>query len=339
MKSSRTWAVISSATEPSVNVLLVGLGRWGEKHLRVLGELGVTLWVADVSPERLAWAVRHGVAPSRAVTDYRSALPLVDAVDVVTSADSHYEVARAGLAAGRHCFVEKPLARTAAEGRLLEAAAAAAGLVVQVGHIFRFHPVTGAVRDALDAGRIGAVRYATGRFSGFKRPRMDVGVTQTDAIHFFDLFAHLFDREPTRVSALQRDFLGRRLDDLSVTVVHYGEVPVIVEASYFTPGTWRECVLVGERGALVADYATSVVTLHLGEHRRHGAAWEAVETGKEELPTRREEPLRLELQAFLDACAGRASNPVPALAGVRALEVVEAAERSARSGAEVALTP
>ncbi len=142
-----------------------------------------------------------------------------------------------------------------------------------------------------------------------------------------------------RVSAVQRDFLGRGLDDLSVTVVHYGDVPVIVEASYFTPGTWRECVVVGERGALVADYATSVVTLHLGEHRQHGAAWEAVETGKEELPTRREEPLRLELQAFLDACAGRASNPVPALAGVRALEVVEAAERSARSGAEVALTP
>ena len=78
-------------------------------------------------------------------------------------------------------------------------------------------------------------------------------------------------------------------------------------------------------------------TLHLGEHRRHGNAWEAVETGKEELPTRREEALRLELQAFLDACAGRAANPVPAAAGVRALEVVEAAERSARLGSEVSL--
>ena len=322
-----------------MNVLLVGLGRWGENHLRVLHELGVLLWVADVSPERLAWAVRHGVAPSRAVTDYHQALEAVDAVDVVTSTDSHYEVTSAGLAAGRHCFVEKPLARTVAEGRLLRAAAAGAGLVVQVGHIFRFHPVTATLREALGAGRIGAVRYATGRFSGFKRPRMDVGVTQTDAIHYFDLFAHLFDREPTRVSALQRDFLGRGLDDLSVTIVHYGEVPVVVEASYFPPGTWRECVIVGERGTLVADYATSVVTLHLGEHRRHGQAWEAVETGKEELPTRRAEPLRLELQAFLDACAGRAVNPVPAAAGVRALEVVEAAERSARLGAEVSLTP
>jgi len=322
-----------------VNVLLVGLGRWGENHLRVLGELGVTLWVADVSQARLAWAIRRGVAPGRAVADYRAALGAVEAVDIVTSADSHWDVARACLGAGRHCFVEKPLARTATEGRLLEAAAGAAGLVVQVGHIFRFHPVTETLREALAAGRIGAVRYATGRFSGFKRPRTDVGVTQTDAIHYFDLFAHLFGREATGVSALQRDFLGRGLDDLSVTVVHYDDVPAIVEASYFPPGTWRECMIVGERGSLVADYGASTVTLHLGEHSKRGDAWEAVETGKEELPTRREEPLRLELRAFLDACAGRAANPVPVAAGVRALDVVEAAERSARLGAQVVLAP
>jgi len=320
-----------------VNILLVGLGRWGEKHLRVLGELGVTLWAADVSAERLAWAVRHGVEAKRAVADYRAALEEVDAVDIVTSADSHYTIARACLAAGRHCFVEKPLARTVGEGRLLEAAGDAAGPLVQVGHIFRFHPVTATLREALSAGRIGRVRYATGRFSGFRRPRMDVGVTQTDAIHYFDLFAYLFGRDATGVSALQRDFLGRGLDDLSVTIVHYGDVPAVVEANYFAPGTWRDCVIVGELGTLVADYGTSIVTLHLGEHRKHGEAWEAAETGKEELPTGRAEPLRVELQAFLDACAGRASNPAPASAGVRALEVVEAAERSARLGATVSL--
>ena len=320
-----------------MKILLIGLGRWGENHLRVLGELGVTIWAADLSPERVAWAIRRGVAPDRAVADYRVALGAVDAVDIVTPADSHSDIARTCLAAGRHCFVEKPLARTAADGRRLEAAAAAAGRVVQVGHIFRFHPVTAALREALDAGRIGAVRYATGHFSGFKRPRTDVGITQTDAIHYFDLFAHLFGSPATRVSALQRDFLGRGLDDLSVTIVHYGDVPAVVEASYFAPGTWRECMIVGERGTLVADYGASTVTLHLGEHRRRGDAWEAVETGKEEIPTRREEPLRLELQAFLDACAGRVPNTVPASAGVRALEIVEAAERSTRLGQDVSL--
>src|SRR2546427_725353 len=253
MRSSRTWAATSSpATEPpAVNILLVGLGRWGEKHLRVLGELGVTLWAADVSAARREWAVRHGLEPRRALADYREALSHVGAADLVTSADSHHAVARECLAAGLHCFVEKPLARTAAEGRDLEAAAAAAGRLVQVGHIFRFHPVTATLRDALESGRIGRVRYAAGRFAGFKRPRADVGVTHA-----------------------------------------------IVEANYFAPGPWRDCVIVGERGALVADYGSSVVTLHLGTHLKRGDAGEAVETGKEELPTRRDEPLRLELQAF-----------------------------------------
>jgi len=320
-----------------VNVLLVGLGRWGEKHLRVLGELGVTIWVADVSGARLAWAVRQGVEPGRAVPDYRSALAHVDAVDIVTPADGHYAVAAECLAAGRHCFIEKPLARTTAEGRELEAAARVAGRLVQVGHIFRFHPVTAALREALGAGRIGRVRYAAGRFSGFKRPRADVGVTQTDAIHYFDLFAHLFGREATRVTSVQRDYLGRGLDDLSWAVVHYGDIPAIVEANYFVPGTWRDCVIVGERGALVADYGTSVVTLHLGEHLKRGEAWEAVETGKEALPTQRGEPLRLELQSFLDACTGRAPNLVPAGDGVRALAVVEAAAQSAQLGRTVTL--
>ena len=208
---------------------------------------------------------------------------------------------------------------------------------MQVGHIFRFHPVTATLREALGAGRIGRVRYATGRFAGFKRPRADGGVTQADAIHYFDLFAHLFDRDATRVDAIQRDYLGRGLDDLSWTVVHYGDIPVSVEANYFVPGNWRECVIVGEHGALVADFNGDAVSVHLGEHRRRGHAWEAVETGKEELPVNGEEPLRLELSAFLDACAGKAPNLAPAAVGVRALDVVEAAAQSARLGRSVIL--
>jgi UDP-N-acetylglucosamine 3-dehydrogenase len=313
-----------------MNVLLVGLGRWGEKHLRVLTQLGATVWVADLAAERRAWATGQGVDPGRAVADFREALPHVDAVDVVTPADSHRAVAETCLHAGRHCFIEKPLTVSVADGRAVAAAARAAGRVVQVGHVFRFHPVTATLRAALAGERIGAVRYATGRFSGFKRPRTDVGVTHTDAIHYFDLFAYLLGREATRVSAVQRDYLGRGLDDMSVTIVAYGEVPVIVEANYFVPGAQRECVVVGEGGALLADYGASTVTLHAGEHRRRGEAWEAIDTGKEELPARGEEPLRLELEAFLAACAGRRPCPVPAEAGVHALEIVEAAARAAR---------
>src|SRR5437879_3489876 len=144
-----------------MNVLLVGLGRWGEKHLRVLRELGATVWVADVAPARLEWARRQGVEPARAVRDYREAIARVDAVDIVTPADSHRAIAGECLAAGRHCFVEKPLAATAAEARELEAVGRAGGRLVQVGHIVRFHPVTATVRQALAPLRSGRVGDAT----------------------------------------------------------------------------------------------------------------------------------------------------------------------------------
>lgn len=313
-----------------MNVLLVGFGRWGEKHLRVLREIGVTPWVADVRRERRAWAVAQGIDEARAVEDYRAALPLVDAADVVTAADSHFAVAEACLASGRHCFVEKPLGMTAAEGRRLGALARDTGCVLQVGHILRFHAVTATLRAALAAGHVGAVHYATSRFAGFKRPRTDVGVTHTDGIHCFDLFAHLLGRAATAVTAVQRDFLGRGLDDMAVTTVEYGGVPVSVETNYFVPGAYRECVLVGGRGSLVADYAASTVILHRGEFHRKGADWEVVDTGKEELPARGGEPLRLELEAFVDACAGHRSVAVSAEDAVAALEVVEAAALSAR---------
>ncbi len=103
------------------------------------------------------------------------------------------------------------------------------------------------------------------------------------------------------------------------------------------PGTWRECVIVGEQGSLVADFGSGAVTLYEGEFRQRAGAWEAVDLGKETLTTTTDEPLRLELSAFIDACAGKAPVPVTVADGVRAVEVVEAAERAARLGRAVTI--
>src|SRR5262249_4988914 len=142
----------------------------------------------------------------------------------------------------------------------------------------------------------------------------------------------------TSVLAVQRDHLGRGLDDFGVTVVRYGELTAVVEADYFVPGTHRQCVIVGDRGSLVADYGAATLTLHPGEHRKHGAAWEAIEAPVETLPAVGDEPLRVELGAFMSACAGRGPNLVDATAGVHALEIVEAASLSARTKREVSLS-
>ena len=320
-----------------MRVLLIGLGRWGEKHLRVLSELGVELWVADVAEERRAFAIKAGVLPARAVADYRDALPHVEAVDLVTPADSHLAVAGDCLRAGRPCFVEKPLALTVAEGRELAALASSTGCLLQVGHIFRFHPVTLALRERLASGSVGPVWYCTGRFAGFKRPRTDVGVTQTDAIHYFDLFAHLLETDATAVTATLRDHLGRGLDDLSFCTVEFGPVPAFVEAGYFAPGTHRDCVVVGERATIAADFGSAEVTVHDNRHVRAADGWQAPEGKVESFKATGPEPLRRELELFLAAARGDGPPPVDVGAGLAALRVVEAARRSSELGRRVTL--
>jgi len=321
-----------------VKVLLIGLGRWGEKHLRVLGELGCELWVADVSPERRALAVKAGVAEGRAVADFRDALPQVDAVDIVTPADNHLALASECLRAGKHCFVEKPLTLTVAEGRALADVVRSTPPVLQVGHIFRFHPVTQLLRERIKSGSVGAIRYCTGRFAGFKRPRHDVGVTQTDGIHYFDLFAYLLEKNPTAVTATLRDFLGRGMDDIGFCAVEYGDVPAFVEAGYFAPGTFRDCVIVGEKETLAGDFGTGEVKVLANRHVKEGGLWNALDGAAEAHKASGPEPLRHELKLFLDACAGRTAPAVDVEAGVLALKVVEAAHRSSELGRRVELS-
>jgi UDP-2-acetamido-3-amino-2,3-dideoxy-glucuronate N-acetyltransferase len=319
-----------------VRVLLVGLGRWGEKHLRVLGELGAEVWVAEVAADRRRLAERAGVPAERAVADLEAALPHVEAVDLVTPADSHLALAEASLAAGRDCFVEKPLTLTSAEALALRARVRASGRLLQVGHIFRFHPVTEVLRARLADGTTGPLRYCAARFAGFKRPRTDVGVTQTDAIHFFDLFADLLGRAPTAVTATLRDHLGRGLDDFALATVDYDGIPAHVEAGYFVPGTVRECLLVGERATLLADFGTSEVRVHENRHGPAAGGWQAVQGPVEVIQAVGPEPLRRELELFLEA-ARRGPSPVDVEAGLLALRTVEAAQRSSRLGRRVAL--
>ena len=320
-----------------MKVLLVGLGRWGEKHLRVLGELGVEPWVADVAADRRAFALRAGVAPARVVDDFRRALPHVDAVDVVTPAESHLAIAVDSLRAGRDCFIEKPLTLTLAEGERLAALAAATPRVVQVGHIFRFHPVTAVLRERLASGDLGRVRYCTGRFAGFKRPRSDAGVTQADAIHYFDLFAYLLDREATAVTATLRDRLGRGLDDCAFTTVEYGDVPAHIEAGYFAPGMHRECVIVGERATLEADFVSGEIRALGNRHVETPSGWQARDGGVEILKASGPEPLRRQLELFLDAVARRGAAAVDVQAGLAAMRVVDAAQRSSALQRRVSL--
>ena len=112
----------------------------------------------------------------------------------------------------------------------MAALAAQRGLVLQVGHIFRFDPATEFIKEYMASGQMGAIHSMSGNFSGFKRPRMDGGVTISDAIHFIDFFNYLMDRIPGQVLSRCEDLLGRGMDDMSWIWMDYEGIPAVVEA-------------------------------------------------------------------------------------------------------------
>src|SRR5436305_4042265 len=199
-------------------ILLIGMGRWGANHRRVLQSLPIELFVAERDPERLK---SSGLPASHQAADAHSLFPIIDAAVVVTPAQSHFELCRDLLEAGKDVFVEKPITSESADARRLVELAKRSALILQVGHIFRFDPASVWMKDAIAQGRFGEIKMLRANFSGFKRPRMDTGVTFADGIHFIDLFRFLLGKSPTRVQAVMRNFMERpgQMDDESVVVL------------------------------------------------------------------------------------------------------------------------
>src|SRR2546430_9773074 len=132
-------------------ILLIGLGRWGANHLRILQSMPVELFVAEQDPERLN---SSGVAQSRRSSDAHSLFPIIDAAVVVPPANSHFEICRDLLEAGKDVFVEKPITLKSADALQLTAGAKRNRLILQAPHTLRFQPTRPRIRDPLSPPRL-----------------------------------------------------------------------------------------------------------------------------------------------------------------------------------------
>lgn len=320
-------------------ILLIGAGRWGVNHLRTWLTLGVDLFVAEASEKALSRCRDMGVPPERLGRDHRAFLPLVDAVDVVTPAETHHPLCCEAIALGKDLFVEKPLALSTAESVDLIQRAAAKKLILQVGHIFRYEPPSQFVKKLIEAGLLGEVRWLRGNFSGFKRPRADCGVTFADAIHFVDLFDHLLGRLPETVNARLLDALGRGMDDNAWLWLDYGKIFATIEVGYFSPLKKREVLVVGSEKSVVVDYTVQQdkVKIYANQHRQENGGWKAVEGDVHTTEFDPEEPLLIELRAFLASLRTRGVPLADGQCGADAVRVVEALLESSRRRAPVKL--
>ncbi len=320
-----------------IKVLLVGVGRWGRNHLRVLsGIKEVELFVSDIDDSVRELLFDYKVPQERFSKNYRDFLSKVDAVFVVTPAQLHHQIALDAIGAGADVFIEKPITLSYEDGLKIHQEAEKRGVIVQVGHIFRFHPITKKLLyPIVSDGELGEVGYIKGLFKGFKRPRMDVGVTMTDSIHFFDLISYILGEWPEKVYGKTKDILGRGMDDLSLSILSYSSgVVAFVESGYFQPRTKREVMVSGDKKSLVADFRGNKVILRENVHIKREKGWEAKIGESKELEVEFEEPLYVEIRDFLDCVKSRRKPLVDALEGAKAVRVVECVYKSSKSGKE-----
>lgn len=321
---------------------LLGVGMMGRHHARVLREIDGVELVAIADPG----GDPHGVAGDLQILPDIEALIAADIdIAVVAVPTRFHEDAALKLAeAGVHTLVEKPIAHSVEAGQRMVDAFESAGLVGAVGHIERFNAALQELRHRIEGGELGAVyQVATRRQGPFPSRIADVGVAKDLASHDVDLSAWVVQSDYERVFAQTAFKSGREHEDM-ITITGRTASGVIINniVNWLSPMKERVTVVTGEKGAFVADTATSDLTFYA--NGTVAVEWDSVSTfrGVSEGDVTRyafakREPLRVEHEAFRDAVLGKESDLVTMKQGLRTLAVVEAALESARTGSALTL--
>ena len=239
------------------NVAVVGLGYWGPNLLRVLFELpDVNVkYACDLDTSRLAKAMRRypSVEPT---TDFDRILddPTVDAVMIATPVFSHFELASRALMAGKHTFVEKPLAASSAEADELVELADENGLSLMCGHTFIYSPAVRSVKQMIDSGELGDIYFISSSRVNLGLHQRDVSVIWDLAPHDFSILLYWLGELPTSVGAVGRDSVVKGIPDVAFIDLTYGSGAIAhVELSWLAPSKLRRTVVVGSEKMVVYD--------------------------------------------------------------------------------------
>jgi predicted dehydrogenase len=237
-------------TNIPLRVGIIGAGYWGEKLLRVFrGVDGVRVLVACDSDAQRRAALANDV--EAVATTAEVLRPDVDAVLVATPPASHYAVARQVLAAGKHCWVEKPLALRAAEARELVAMARARGRTLFVDETFLYDPLVQRAKSWIDAGRLGRLYHLSFQRLGMGRIRRDSNVWWNSAPHDLSILCYLVPDAVARVHVDAFSYVQPEIADMAVaTVTLDGGVSAHLYLSWLSPLKVASIVAVGSAGML-----------------------------------------------------------------------------------------
>ncbi|MDP2964617.1 MAG: Gfo/Idh/MocA family oxidoreductase [Pelolinea sp.] len=322
-----------------MRVAVIGVGSMGFNHLRVYSELeGIQLaGASDVNPERLKAITDRFSVPT--YSDYRElfAKEKPEAVSITVPTSDHEKVATFALQSGAHILVEKPIAATVDEGKRIIALAKEMKRQLMIGHIIRFNPAIQSLKKRLDNGDLGRIFQIFCRRAGpFPARIRDVGVVVDLAPHDVDIMRFLTGLNPMRVYAETEQQIHTDHEDLLFGLLRFpGGITGALELNWLTPKKIRETLVVGEKGLFHVD--DLLQDLYFYENAQaSGDLWsplKAIRGVSEGIMTRfelqRQEPLKAELKAFLQAV--ESGNPVP-VSGEDGLEALRLSLALVESG-------
>ena len=323
----------------AIRVAHAGVGGWGRNVARVAGELADLAWICDVDETRLAeYAKRYPEARTTGSLADALADEGVEAVTIATPVPTHHALAKQALEAGKHVFVEKPPAMHAEEMEELLALAQERGLVLMPGHLLLYHPGLRRVKELVDAGELGEVACVYGNRQNLGVIRSNENALWSLGVHDLSVILWLLDEEPSEAVAYGMDYLQDGIEDVVFCFLRFPSGKVAhMHLSWLDPHKMRKMTVVGREKMVVFDDMELERKVTVYEK----APWEPAEsygewrtrTGDIYSPKiANDEPLRLELEHFLELVRKGPGDHREARDGLAVVRTLDRLTESLRNG-------
>jgi predicted dehydrogenase len=314
-----------------IRIGVVGLGYWGPNLARNFNELAELAFVCDSNEEFLASAAtRYPAATATNRFDDLLDDDTLDAIVIATPVPTHADLAGRALEAGKHVFVEKPVALTAADAESIASLAAERGLVLMPGHLLLYHPGVRALKALVDSGDLGRLLVVYGNRQNLGKIRRDENVLWSLGAHDLSVIIDLVGEEPDEAWARGESFLTKGVEDVVFCYLHFPSgVVAHMHLSWLDPHKMRKLTVVGDSKMAVFDDMEpdrKITVYDKGPTGLPSGEW-MTRTGDTLSPRiANDEPLRLECEYFLSLVRGEADSAHArenGLAVVRALEELQ----------------
>ncbi len=334
------------------NIVMVGCGYWGPNLIRNFISLPdcKIRKICDVDSERLLHL--KSLYPAVETTqDFNEAVndPDIDAVVIATPVRFHFEMAKASLKAGKHTFVEKPMASSVAECKELIEIAENKNLTLMVGHTFIYSAPVRRIKKIIDSGDLGQIQYISSQRLNLGLFQKDINVAWDLAPHDISIILYIMKEPPISVNCQGKAHINDNIEDVTNMTLNFADGGLaIIQSSWLDPNKVRKITVVGNKKMLVYDDLEPIEKIKIYDKRveipphydTFAEFQYAYHYGDMHSPyIKMVEPLKMESQHFLD-CIKNGEKPLSSgRDGLQVVQVLEASSKSLKQGgAEVKIS-